>query len=63
MNANIKDEPQGQHPPVHREEPPRWEFGDLLDADAQGELRDFYRAMEKSKDCNTVLVGYTPPRD
>jgi hypothetical protein len=41
----------------------RWEFDNLLDADAQGELREFSKAMEKSKNCSTVLVGYTPPVD
>lgn len=41
----------------------RLEFDNLLDADAQSELRNFYGALEKSSGCKTVLVGYTPPRD
>ncbi len=41
----------------------RLEFDNLLDADAQSELRNFYGALEKSRGCKTVLVGYTPPRD
>jgi hypothetical protein len=49
--------------PVDSNEPLRWEFGNLLDAEAHSELREFYGALKKSRDCNTVLVGYTPPRD
>ena len=50
-------------PKTKADEPLHWEFGNLLDADAQSEVREFYGALEKSKDCDTVLVGYTPPRD
>ena len=63
MITNNEREPLGQQEPAHAEPARRWEFDNLLDAEAQGEVREFYRAMEKSKDCNTVLVGYTPPRD
>jgi len=41
----------------------QWEFGNLLDAEAQTELHEFYSALEMSQACKTVLVGYTPPRD
>jgi hypothetical protein len=48
---------------VDSNEPVRWEFGNLLDADARIELREFYGALESSKDCKTILVGFTPPID
>jgi len=43
--------------------PMRYRFGNLLDARAQTELRQFYGALESSKNCTTVLVGHMPVRD
>jgi hypothetical protein len=63
MTTKNEREPVEQPMPAHAKPASRWEFDNLLDAEAQGEVREFYRAIEKSKDCNTVLVGYTPPRD
>lgn len=43
--------------------PVNLDFGNLLNPEAQTEIREFYAALESSKACKTVLVGYTPPRD
>jgi len=52
-----------QQPTLDVEAPPRWDFGNLLDADARNELREFYGALESSKNCKTILVGFTLPLD
>ena len=63
MERTIVTTQSETNPETKATKPLHWEFGNLLDADAQNEVREFYGAREKSKDCSTVLVGYTPPRD
>ena len=63
MRIRNDEDPPREQPQTPEEPGPRWEFGNLLDEEAQGEIREFYAALESSKECKTVLVGYTPPRD
>lgn len=53
MNAN--DEQKAPDPKSVQVEALPWEFDDLLDADAQGELREFRRAMERSRNCKEII--------
>ena len=63
MPAKNEKDTGSNQPTVDAGASPRLEFDNLLDATAQSELHEFYGALEKSKGCKTVLVGYTPPRD
>jgi len=64
MLKNQETNSQKQECLAQEDELPAYlEFGNLLNAEAQSEIRDFYAALESSKACKTVLVGYTPPRD
>ena len=42
--------------------PGGFEFGNLLNADAQREIIEFYRALKSSENCTTTLPTWFPVR-
>jgi hypothetical protein len=61
---HSKSEKNEQTGGLHEQTPPpRWVFDNLIDDDTRREVGDFYQALESSKECRTMVVGFTPPRD
>ncbi len=51
-------------PDCKNQEPPRkWRFGSLLDDAAIKEMTEINDALERSSNCQRLIVGYSPPHD